>query len=90
MHIYKGSIDLNIFTYSFRDETGVVCSEKPEHPPILQFSDINFPQYVQDWLEEYGLQYPTAVQAYTWPSILSGRNVFLVGPVCINNINFVV
>ena len=49
--------------------------------PIQAFSDHEFPERVQNLLQEF--EAPTAIQAQGWSVALSGKDLIGIGQVCI-------
>ncbi|CAH1400403.1 unnamed protein product [Nezara viridula] len=43
--------------------------------PIMYFEEGNFPDYVAGTIKKMGFDFPTAIQAQSWPIALSGRNM---------------
>ncbi|KAL9655692.1 hypothetical protein ABK040_004925 [Willaertia magna] len=57
-----------------KEDIKIFCSRKGmEIPkPVLLFSQINFPPFIQNLIKENNFKEPTAIQKQTWPVVLKG------------------
>lgn len=43
--------------------------------PFLEFSDADFPSYIQQAIEKIGFPKPTPIQSQSWPVLLDGNDL---------------
>ncbi|XP_024217656.1 uncharacterized protein [Halyomorpha halys] len=59
----------------FRESKSITIKGDRIPPPIMQFEDVNFPDYVMNEVKKQGYDEPTPIQAQGWPIALSGRDM---------------
>ncbi|KAF0972260.1 hypothetical protein FDP41_009464 [Naegleria fowleri] len=60
-----------------KEDIKVFCSRKgtPIPKPVLLFSQLNFPSFIQKQIQEMQFKEPTAIQKQTWPIVLQGYDM---------------
>ncbi|KAG2389003.1 hypothetical protein C9374_014403 [Naegleria lovaniensis] len=60
-----------------KEDIKVFCSRKGTiiPKPVLLFSQLNFPSFVQKQIQEMQFKEPTAIQKQTWPVVLQGYDM---------------
>jgi len=58
----------------YRREHGITIRGKAP-PPIMNFDEVNIPDYVLNEIKKQGFEKPTPIQAQGWPIALSGSNM---------------
>jgi len=60
-----------------KEEIKAFCSRKgtPTPKPVLLFSQLNFPTFIQNQFKEMQFKEPTAIQKQTWPIALQGYDM---------------
>ncbi|XP_024217759.1 probable ATP-dependent RNA helicase DDX5 isoform X2 [Halyomorpha halys] len=61
----------------YRESRGIKIEGDADNKnnPIMYFEEGNFPEYVAGTIKKLGFDFPTAIQAQSWPIALSGRNM---------------
>ncbi|KAL3877623.1 hypothetical protein ACJMK2_035324 [Sinanodonta woodiana] len=60
---------------AFKHEKQVTLHGRNMPNPIVEFDEANFPDYVNDVIRQSEWTAPTAIQAFGWPTALSGRDM---------------
>ncbi|KAK3578726.1 hypothetical protein CHS0354_010109 [Potamilus streckersoni] len=60
---------------AYKHEKQVTMHGRNMPNPIIEFDEANFPDYVNDVIRQNGWTQPTAIQAFGWPTALSGRDM---------------
>ncbi|KAL3877627.1 hypothetical protein ACJMK2_035328 [Sinanodonta woodiana] len=60
---------------AYRHEKQVTVNGRNLPNPIVEFNEANFPDYVNEVIRQHQWTEPTPIQAFGWPTALSGRDM---------------
>merc|ERR1719427_860005 len=60
---------------NFLEENSITLSGNLDISPVLNFSQLNFPDYLSDNLSKMAFTSPTPIQSLAWPVTLSGKDL---------------